>query len=94
MTECPNCMTASRREWHGGFTASCMVCEARRIARGPVCFEAQRAGYITPAYRDQLRAVGGDVHWLAVHDLVLAWKRGGEVPTWQPQAAAPAARPR
>ncbi len=76
MTDCPQCMTASRREWHGEYTASCMVCKARLISRGPVCFEAEKAGVITPAYEVQLREVGGDVHWLAVHDLVRAWKRG------------------
>lgn len=74
MTDCPDCIAASERAWHG-FTAACMVCEARRIARGPACHEAMQAGKITPAYQEELQAVGGDVHWLVLHELVRAWQR-------------------
>lgn len=80
MTDCPNCITASERAWHG-FTAGCMVCEARRISRGPLCFEAKTQGVITDAYKAELCAVAGNGHWQAVHDLVRAWQRG-ETPTW------------
>jgi hypothetical protein len=82
VTDCPNCVAASERAWHG-FTAECMVCQARRISRGPVCHAAERAGFITPAYREELQAAGGE-RWLTLHSLVLAWQRG-ERPTWPPQ---------
>jgi hypothetical protein len=51
-----------------------MVCDARRIARGPACHAAKQAGYITPAYRAELIAAGGDAHWQALHALVRACK--------------------
>lgn len=80
MTNCPNCIAASERSWHG-FTADCMVCEARRIANGPVCAEAKARGVVTPAYKAELCAVAGDNHWRVVHDLVRAWQ-SGERPAW------------
>lgn len=79
MTDCPNCMAASERAWHV-FTTGCMVCEGRRISRGPVCFAAQRSGFITPAYREELQAAAGN-HWQTLHALVVAWQRG-ETPKW------------
>ena len=71
MTECPNCISAEERAWHQ-YTLGCRVCDARRIARGPECFEARRAGRITPAYLAVLRSVAGD-DWQALHELVRAW---------------------
>ncbi|HKX41339.1 MAG TPA: hypothetical protein VJO99_09290 [Burkholderiaceae bacterium] len=80
MTECPDCVAAHERAWHA-FTAGCMVCSARRISRGPACHAAERAGYITPAYREELQAAAG-THWQTLHSLVLAWKRGAGIPHW------------
>lgn len=82
MTDCPDCIAASERDWHG-FTAGCMVCAARHISRGPACAEAKAKGIVTPAYKAELCAVAGDVHWRVMHDLVRAWQRG-ETPevTW------------
>lgn len=79
MTDCRDCTVASERAWHG-FTVDCMVCQARRISRGPVCADARSRGVVTAAYRAELCAVAGDVHWQAVHELVRAWQRGGELP--------------
>ena len=74
MTVCPDCMAASERAWHV-FTSGCLVCEARRISRGPACHAAERAGVVTPEYRAELEAAGGE-HWQVVHALVRAWRRG------------------
>ncbi|HKX44618.1 MAG TPA: hypothetical protein VJO99_25900 [Burkholderiaceae bacterium] len=74
MTVCPDCMTASERAWHTGMF-TCLICEARRISRGPACYAAERAGVVTPEYRAELEAAGGE-HWLVVHELVRAWRRG------------------
>jgi hypothetical protein len=87
MTDCPNCVAASEREWHH-YNASCMVCEARRISRGKLCAEAKALGVITPAYKDELCAVAGDVHWYAVHELVCAWQRGDALTQISSDAAA------
>jgi len=80
VTDCPDCIKASERAWHG-FTVECMACQARRISRGPACFAAERAGYITPAYRDELQTAAG-THWQTLHSLVLAYKRGQVPPAW------------
>ena len=80
MTDCPDCIAAGERSWHQ-FSSGCMVCEARRISRGPVCADAKARGVVTPAYKAQLCAVAGENHWQAVHDLVRAWQRAPrEVP--------------
>jgi len=68
MTACPDCVSASERLWHA-YTAGCRVCEARRIARGPLCAEARSCGFLTPAYMAELRAVAGD-DWQPLHELV------------------------
>jgi hypothetical protein len=80
MTDCPDCAAANDRQYEGGrYTAQCMVCEARRIASRPVCADARARGVITDAYKAELCAVAGEVHWQAVHDLVRAWQRGERV---------------
>jgi len=73
-------MAAGERAWHG-FTAGCMVCAARQISRGPNCADARLRGVVTPAYKAELCAVAGDMHWAVMHDLVRAWQRG-ERPVW------------
>jgi hypothetical protein len=73
-------MAAGERAWHG-FTVDCMVCEARRISRGPTCADAKARGVVTDAYKAELCAVAGDMHWHVMHDLVRAWQRG-ERPAW------------
>lgn len=79
LTDCPDCIAASERSWHQ-YTASCMVCEARRISRRPACAEAQARGVLTAAYLAELEAVAGAEHWLAVHELVKAWQRTDALP--------------
>lgn len=56
MSECPGCANPS-----GGLViVGCMECLKRDIARGPHFQASMRAGKITPAYREQLAAVGPD----------------------------------
>lgn len=79
--DCPNCRSAGERASHGGFSADCVVCDARRISRGPIFADASDRGEITNAYKAQLCAIAGDMHWHAIHKLVRAWQRG-ERPAW------------
>ena len=57
MDECPDCAAARGGLWHG-FHANCEGCQARMVSRSPQCFEARKAGKLTPAYRELLATTG------------------------------------
>lgn len=54
---CPDCTRAAAELWHG-FRSGCKGCRARAVARGVQFFDAKRTGKQTPAYRQQLAALG------------------------------------
>lgn len=68
MSACPDCEAAAVRPWHG-YRTGCDDCQARRIARGPLFWQAGQLRRVVPAYRAQLEAVFGD-DWLAGHERV------------------------
>lgn len=41
---CPDCITARRVRWHGGYHAHCCGCKARAIARSTAAQDARGAG--------------------------------------------------
>lgn len=54
-TGCADCAAAARGLWLV-LCQACAGCRARGVGRGPLFFEAQQAGELTPAYLAQLRA--------------------------------------
>lgn len=54
---CDDCTRSAAGSWHG-FTASCVACRARGVARGPAFAESQALGSLTRDYRDQLTRLG------------------------------------
>jgi len=52
--DCPGCANPS-----GGLVIqTCRACKLRDLARGPEFFESMRRQKLTPAYVEQLRALG------------------------------------
>jgi hypothetical protein len=54
---CPNCAAASQRE-HWEFSANCIGCRARRVARSPQYFKCKKEGKQTRGYRALLQQFG------------------------------------
>jgi hypothetical protein len=69
---CKACTEALKSPHSGMYHADCQDCTARMLAHSPICFDAAKAGAITPAYRDALQnAFGSD--WLEGHARVKRW---------------------
>jgi hypothetical protein len=54
---CDNCEQSSAREWHG-FTAGCLGCAARAVARGPNWRRCLAAGAKDRLYLEELELYG------------------------------------
>ncbi len=72
IAECHACQEAQRNRFSGAYHANCRECSARALSHSPQFHDAQRAGVLTPAYRDALQAVFGD-DWQAGHERVKSW---------------------
>lgn len=54
---CRDCQLAKAGPHHG-YAASCRVCTARGVGRGPGFAESARHGFLTPRYQVELAKLG------------------------------------
>ena len=63
---CLACTAAQTAAHHPIYQAECRGCRVRALANGPVHFDAQQAGRVTPAYKAALQNLAGE-DWQAAH---------------------------